>query len=285
MKGQIVRVIAGFYDVFEPSTQKLYPLLRGSGSLRQKQISPLVGDFVEFDPSGFIKEIFPRKNWLKRPKVANIDQALIFVSLKEPNFSPLLLDTFLLMIEFKNISPILIVTKVDLEPNYKNLLLDYQKMGYSIFFINNNEKKIPSDLQEKIKNKLNFVIGQSGVGKTSFINNLFGTHFQVQQISFSLNRGKHTTRVVQIIRNGDFQIVDTPGFSSFNYDEIPKDQIKSSFEIFRQFLPKCKFRTCFHFHEPIENCAVKNAVKHGIISETRYKNYLYLLEKYEKKDY
>nr|WP_318051599.1 GTPase RsgA [Mesomycoplasma ovipneumoniae] len=141
MKGQIVRVIAGFYDVFEPSTQKLYPLLRGSGSLRQKEISPLVGDFVEFDPSGFIKEIFPRKNWLKRPKVANIDQALIFVSLKEPNFSPLLLDTFLLMIEFKNISPILIVTKVDLEPDYKNLLVDYQKMGYSIFFINNNEKK------------------------------------------------------------------------------------------------------------------------------------------------
>ncbi|ATP59950.1 ribosome small subunit-dependent GTPase A [Mesomycoplasma dispar] len=285
MKGQIVRVIAGFYDVIDCESQKIHPLLRGAGLLRQNENSPLVGDFVDFEIDGFIKKIYERKNWLIRPKVANIDQALVFISIKEPEFSSLLLDKFLLIIESKNITPILLITKIDLVTNFKSLLLDYQKMNYTIFFINNKKGEIPENLREKLEKKLNFVIGQTGVGKTSFINNLLKEKLETQEISQSLNRGKHTTRVVQIIEKENIRIIDTPGFSSFSHDEITKEEIRNSFAIFREFSSNCKFRSCFHFQEKLEQCAIKRAVENGKIPENRYKNYLYLLGKYEKKNY
>ncbi|MBG0730951.1 ribosome small subunit-dependent GTPase A [Mycoplasma sp. 'Moose RK'] len=284
MKGQISRINAGFYDVIDLKSQILYPLLKCAGALRQEENPPLVGDFVEFEIDGFIKKIYERKNWLIRPKVANIDQALVFISIKEPNFSSLLLDKFLLVIESKNIEPILIITKIDLDPNYKKLLIDYDRMGYSFFFVNNTISEIAENLRKMLKNKLNFVIGQTGVGKTSFINNLLKENFQVQEISQSLNRGKHTTRVVQIIQKNGFRIIDTPGFSSFSYNEIGKNEIKNSFLIFRRYANDCKFRSCSHFQEKIDQCAVKLAVKNGKIPESRYKNYLYFLGNYEKND-
>ncbi|MXR13464.1 ribosome small subunit-dependent GTPase A [Mycoplasma flocculare] len=285
MKGQIVRIIAGFYDVIDLKSQKLYPLLRGSGFLRQNENSPLVGDFVDFKAEGFINKIYERKNQLIRPKVANIDQALVFVSIKKPDFSSLLLDRFLLIIESKNITPILIITKIDLDSNFESWLVDYQKMNYTIFFINNKNTDIPNELKQKLREKLNFVIGQTGVGKTSFINNLLKENLEIQEISQSLNRGKHTTRVVQIFEKDNFRIIDTPGFSSFSHKEIGKVQIRNSFKIFQEFAINCKFRTCFHFQESLEICGIKKAVKEGKIPETRYKNYYYFLGKYEKKNY
>ncbi|QLG43282.1 ribosome small subunit-dependent GTPase A [Mesomycoplasma hyopneumoniae] len=285
MKGQVVRIIAGFYDVVDLKNRKLYPLLRGSGLLRLNETSPIVGDFVDFEEKGFIKKIYERKNQLIRPKVANIDQALVFISIREPNFSNLLLDKFLLVIEAKNIPVILLVTKIDLDSNFENLLLDYQKMNYNIFFINNKKNEIPVELKAELEKKLNFVIGQTGVGKTSFINNFLDKKFAIQEISKTLNRGKHTTRVVQIIEKENFRIIDSPGFSSFSYSEISKNEIRNAFKIFKKFSSDCKFRSCFHFQEKTDQCGIKRALKDGKIPENRYKNYLYFLGKYEKKNY
>ncbi|CAT05325.1 Putative ribosome biogenesis GTPase rsgA [Mesomycoplasma conjunctivae] len=284
MQGRVTRVISGFYDIIDLKTKEKYSLLRGSGSLRNQNNSPLVGDIVEYDPKGFVTQIYPRKNFFTRPKVANIDQALVIISIKEPNFSTLLLDKFLILIENSQITPIIIVTKIDLDvSNYPNLLKDYENMGYTIFYINNLEKKVSQELLNTISNKINFVVGQTGVGKTSFINSVLGENYQVQEISKSLNRGKHTTRVVQIITKNNISIIDTPGFSSFELN-LDKLDLPYAFEIFSSSIGKCKFFSCQHIQENDKICDIKNRVNKGLIPASRYQNYVHFWRKSNEKN-
>ncbi|MBN3534428.1 ribosome small subunit-dependent GTPase A [Mycoplasma procyoni] len=277
MKGQVLRVISGFYDVLDQDNKE--HRLRGSGKLRNANQSPVVGDWVLFDQQGLVLEVLERKNSFVRPKIANVDQVLVVMSIKEPNFSPLLLDKYLMIIESKRIKPIICITKVDLEPNYRDIVADYVKMGYEIFFL--NHKDHTSDdlekLKEVFKNKLSVFLGQSGVGKTTTINKLSNSDFETQEISKSLNRGKHTTRVTQIVEWNGGQLIDTPGFSSLEI-EIDKYDLSRAFNIFDKYASGCKFRSCFHYQEKNEDCNIKEMVKRNIISIVRYENYISILK-------
>ncbi len=270
MQGQITKVNAGFYYI--SSEGKEYTT-RGSGNLRNQGESPLVGDFVIFEPNGFVTKILPRKNFLVRPKVANVDQAIIVTSLKEPKYSSLLLNKFLAIIEFNNIEPIILFTKKDLaETSYKQ---EYTNQGYKVFEIDNNNLETLNDLSKQFENKLSVFTGQTGAGKTTTINNLADLSRETQKISKALGRGKHTTRVVEIIDWLGGRLIDTPGFSSLEF-KLKKLELAQSYKDFRRMSANCKFRSCLHNVEP--ECKVIQSVNDGKISKERYDDYLTLLK-------
>lgn len=270
MRGQIIKVIAGFYDIY---VDKKIFRVRGSGKLRQQKQSPLVGDFVEFTAEAHIDKIYPRKNELIRPKVANVDQVAIITSLKEPNYSSLLLNKILAIVEAQNLLPLLIFTKSDLTD--VNPALEYQNMNYQVHSISNKNGDNLAKLKPLFANKLTVFTGQTGAGKSSTIANLTNTEREVQKISKALGRGKHTTRVIEIILWDQGWVIDTPGFSALQIP-LTKTQMRQSFTIFKTYRKNCQFKNCAHIHE--QNCGIKKAVHEGKISQTRYQDYLKLYE-------
>jgi ribosome biogenesis GTPase len=170
MIGQVVKINSGFYDIF--SDGKIYRT-RGSGNLREKSQNPLVGDQVKFNPDGFLYEILERKNFLIRPKVANIDQVVIVTALCEPKFSSFILDKFLAIIEFQGIKPVILFTKADLTDD--KIFRDYLSQGYDVVKISNtDESQDYSQLTNLLKNKLSVFTGQSGAGKSTTIKIMAG---------------------------------------------------------------------------------------------------------------
>ncbi len=271
MRGQVVRVISGFYDIV--IDDKEYRV-RGSGNLRKEEQSPLVGDFVEFEENGMLTKIYPRANSLVRPKVANIDQAVIVTSLKEPNYSSILLNKFLAIIEASSIKPVILFTKRDLVDSSPKE--EYVSQGYEVYEISNNDVDSLNELRKIFKDKLTVFTGQTGAGKSTTINNLADTNIKTQEISKALGRGKHTTRVVEIIPWNHGRLIDTPGFSSLEFN-LSKLQLARAYHDFEKLSVNCKFnRTCIHNKE--NDCAIKDAVKDGTISEQRYLDYIRLLK-------
>ena len=274
MKGQVVRVIAGFYDI--ESGENEYRV-RGSGNLRNKGMSPVVGDIVEFTKNAFLEKIYSRNNFLMRPKVANVDQAIIIQSLKQPNYSSILLNKFLAIIENAGIRPVIVFTKTDLVS--KTPTKEYIDNGYEVFEINNKSKKTLKSFSKIFKGKLSVFTGQTGAGKTTTINNLANVNLETQEISKALGRGKHTTRVVEIIPWLEGKLIDTPGFSSLEF-EMTKLELSKSYHDFERESVNCKFdRNCLHDKE--NDCGIKDAVRIGKISKTRYNDYLRLLKEIE----
>ncbi len=269
--GQVIKIIAGFYDV-KSFDNKIFRL-RGSGILRDNNIVPLVGDYVEFKNDQLLIKIKPRKNELIRPKVANIDQVIIVTALSNPSFSSLLLDKMLAMIESQSIAVVIIFTKNDLgnqQPYY-----DYQSQGYQCFIVNNHDNLTNwNNIKNILKNKLTVFTGQSGAGKTSLLNNLFNLSNKTSEISKALNRGKHTTRVVEIFENDDMKIIDTPGFSSFTIN-LTKEELSKSYFDFKNWSKLCEFNSCLHYKE--KNCEVKNQLKIKNLLNSRYENYIKML--------
>jgi ribosome biogenesis GTPase len=236
-----------------------------------------------FDP--IICEIFPRKNSIIRPPVANIDLLIFVLSTCEPSPNFLLLDKFIAIAEYKKITPIIAVTKTDLS-DYNKISEVYNKAGIEVFpivYTENNDtyndiyNQELNALKQRIKGNLSVFTGNSGVGKSTLINALTGLEIETNQISKKLGRGKHTTRTVQLYPleysdNNVTYIADTPGFSTFNisaYDNISKEDLSDCFREFREY--KCRFRGCRHIGEP--DCGVFNAVLDGEIHKSRYENY------------
>ncbi|SDQ61862.1 ribosome small subunit-dependent GTPase A [Virgibacillus salinus] len=282
-EGRIIKAISGFYYV--KSDGEVHQC-RGRGVFRKKNITPLVGDFVVFDKNnpdeGYVMEVKPRKNELIRPPVANIDQAIIVSSATMPDFNPLLLDRFLVLIESKGIKPIIFVTKKDIISESQRQFIDgyvreYQQIGYEVELLSSKENLNElSKLESYFSNNVSVIAGQSGVGKSSFLNAINPLlQLKTDDISKSLGRGKHTTRHVELVEVGDGLVADTPGFSTLDFNEIEANELDECFPEINELKPYCKFRGCMHNKEP--KCAVKQAVEKDEISNKRYEHYISFL--------
>lgn len=284
-KGQIRKALSGFYYVLDEDGKR-YIQCRGRGVFRNRQISPLVGDIVDYkadnDLEGTILHVHERKNELVRPPIANIDQALLVFSAKQPDFHPLLLDRFLVAIEQHGIEPVICLTKMDLlndseKPALEKYIGDYEKIGYKVIRTYIDDPALKTRLLPILEGKTSVLAGQSGVGKSTMLNTILPTlELKTDDISKALNRGKHTTRHVELIEVGSGLLADTPGFSSFDFDEIEKEELSGCFPEMAERSNACKFRECLHLNEP--KCAIKAAVDSGEIPEYRYRHYLKFLE-------
>ena len=278
-QGRIIKALSGFYYVEDGD--KIIQC-RARGKFRKDEIKPLVGDYVEYQDN-YIMKLLPRKNFLIRPPICNVDQALIVSSCKEPDFSSMLLDKFLLVVEHLQIEPIIVISKIDLgDKEVKKYIADYRKAGYRVYEISSKDNVGIMELRTVFKDKITVITGQSGVGKSSLLNALdINLNLETNIISKSLGRGKHTTRHVELIKMYDGYIGDTPGFSSIDLN-IKPEELAVAYHDFEEYSHKCKFRGCLHDSEP--NCGVKQAVVDGVISKERYEHYLMNLQDTKKKE-
>lgn len=282
-EGRIVKSLSGFYTV--KSKEGIFTC-KGRGVFRNQNITPLVGDFVLFektnDETGYITKIESRWNELVRPPIANVTQAIIVQSACQPSFNPLLLDRFLVLVESKHITPIIVITKLDLanddETDQVNTFKKiYESIGYTVKLLSLHEEDTLQTIQSFFPNEITVLTGQSGVGKSTLLNRINPElAIETGEISKTLGRGKHTTRHVELIEINGGLVADTPGFSSLDFTSIEPEQLSLYFREMKEVVHQCKFRGCLHHKEP--QCAVKQAVKDGEINHVRYEHYIKFLQ-------
>ena len=245
------------------------------GNIKKKN-GILVGDLVEVEvcyDRYMIKKILPRKNSLIRPPVANIDNLVIVVSLSTPSPDFFLLDKQIVLAKFKDILPIIVINKIDLNiSDITNKDLWFQIIEVSA------KNNIGIDvLKEKLHNKISAFSGNSGVGKSSIINKIFGTNSLTFEVAKKTNRGRHTTKHVKIYKNEDMYVLDTPGFSSYELYDIEYKELKNYYPDFLEC--KCDYLDCSHVFENEKVCGVKKAINDGRIDKNRYDRYVELFKK------
>ncbi len=262
---------------------------RSRGLFRHQNIKPVVGDCVLVElqnyDEGYIIEVKERKNFLVRPPVANIDQALIVMSYKEPDYSYVLLDKLLAIIEHSRIKPIIIVSKTDLAKSKEEVnqaFEIYTKAGYKVISTNIESKENLELIKAIFKDKISVLIGQSGAGKSSLLNMIDPIlNIETNEISKVLNRGKHTTRHNEIYQTKYGMILDSPGFSSLELDIMNAEDLAVAYHDFAKASKYCKFRNCLHENEP--QCQVKKLVESEEIGLSRYQNYLSFLNEIKER--
>ena len=280
-EGRIVRSLSGFYDV---KTADALVTCRARGIFRKEGNSPLTGDLVEITMErgkGMVEKILPRKNKFIRPAVANIDALVVFAANVNPVTEPYLIDRVAAIAGDQNVPVILCVNKCDLDPAV-DLVRIYQNAGFSVICTSAESGEGIDLLRQAIRGKLVAFTGNSGVGKSSILNRLDPQlNLATGEVSEKLGRGRHTTRHVELFDLGqDTYVADTPGFSSFDTDQmdvILKENLQYAFPDFGTYLGKCRFDDCSHRKEP--DCAVRAAVEAGKLEKSRYDSYLRLYEK------
>ena len=289
MQGKIMKGIAGFYYV---QTKNGIYECKAKGSFRNRKLKPFVGDNVEItvldeeNKKGNMEEILERKNFLIRPAVANVDQTLVIFAAAKPDPNLNLLDRFLIMMEQKSVPVVLVFNKSDAAEREKlaRLAKIYEDCGYQVLKVSALQEEGISEIKEILKGKTSTVAGPSGVGKSSIINLLQSDiHMETGNISEKIERGKHTTRHAELIGIAeDTYIFDTPGFSSLYVTDMEKEELKTYFPEFAQYEDECRFLGCVHVNEPV--CGVKEALKEGRISQSRYENYKLLYEELKENE-
>ena len=284
MQGKIIKGIAGFYYVHAEDEQ-VYAC-RARGIFRKDKYKPLVGDDVvisvtdQKDMEGSLDQILPRKSELIRPAVSNVDQALVIFAAADPVPNLVLLDRFLVMMEYQKVPSVICFNKADLiGEEEKRIFSDmYVKAGYPVVFSSTRTGEGLQEIQERLAGKTTVVAGPSGAGKSSIANSLQSEiHMETGEISKKLGRGRHTTRHAQIIPLGEnTYLVDTPGFSSIFLPEIGEEELWYYLPEFREPEKNCRFQGCQHISEP--DCGVTSAVREGTISRSRYDSYVLLHE-------
>lgn len=280
-EGLIIKLLGGIY--FVEASDVVYKC-KAKGVFRNRNLSPVCGDWVEIQitdgETPVISKVFDRKSLIIRPQLANLDYLVLVNSVCEPSPNLLLIDKFIAIAEYKGIEPVVVFTKTD-KKSEEELVSIYKNVGISVFAVDNTTGQGCEELKEILSGKLSAFTGNTGVGKSSLLNNLFpDLNLDTGEISKKLGRGKHTTRHVELFKLHDGgYVADTPGFSSFNtnkYDIIFKDELASCFREFSGFTGKCKFQDCNHISEP--GCEIIRAVNDGIISKSRHENYVKMFE-------
>lgn len=269
--GIILKCLGGLYTVESPDG---IIECKARGIFRKKGISPSVGDNVIVE-NGVISEIGERKNFLIRPPLANLDQIIFIVSTVSPAPNFLILDKFIAIAEYKNIEPVIIVTKIDLGDS-KPVKEVYSSIGIKILEADYNSQSSIQAVRELLRDKISAFTGNSGAGKSTLLNAVDpDLNIPTGEISKKLGRGRHTTRHAELykLKDGGY-IADTPGFSTFEtnrYDIIRKEELAGCFREFTDYTENCLFRDCSHTCE--KGCAVVEAVADGIIPKIRHESY------------
>ena len=281
VSGRIIRSLSGFYDVQIPG--KVISC-RARGILRKEGNSPLTGDMVEITVErgkGMVEKILPRRNSFVRPAVANVDALVVFAANVNPITEPFLIDRVAAIAGDQEVQVVLCINKCDLDPAV-DLVRIYEHAGFSVICTSAETGEGVEHLRQLIRGKLTAFTGNSGVGKSSILNRLCPElNLPTGEVSEKLGRGRHTTRHVELYAlDEDTYVADTPGFSSFDTDQmdvILKENLQYAFPDFGRYIGDCQFRDCSHRKEP--GCAVCAALEAGEIEKTRYDSYLRLYEK------
>lgn len=277
MQGKIYKGIGGFYYVHTQDGSIVE--CKARGKFRKEKITPMIGDNVEIevkDNKGSITQIYERRNSLIRPAVANIDMVIVAAAAKSPDPAPFVIDKMLVNAEINNIEAAVCINKSDLAECHE-LTEIYTKAGYKTVAVSAKTKNGLDELFELIKNKTVAFAGVSGVGKSTILSHLIGEELETGSVSDKISRGRHTTRHVELFKMecGGY-VLDTPGFSSVEPEDISPENLAECFPEMRTVLGECKFRSCAHIDEP--DCAVKKMVSEGEIPLSRYESYKELYE-------
>ncbi len=277
--GLVVRAYGGFYYIHDGETEWECSL---RGRLRHEKQQVLVGDRVEVKPGsehkGVVEKVLPRRSSLKRPAVANVDQAVIVFSLREPDPTPGLLERFLISARLNQIDPLICFNKVDLNSEVQIELVSRYQQTYPVVVTSARTGEGLERLRQLLAGKVSVFAGPSGVGKSSILNTLMpGLRLRTGEVSAKLKGGRHTTRHVQLISlpEGGF-VADTPGFTSLDLPDIKPEKLAEFFPEISGYEQGCYFASCLHFKEP--GCSIREAVEAGEIGEARYRQYREFLE-------
>lgn len=275
-----MKALSGFYYVDDGVS---LVACRGRGKLRHEKVTPLVGDRVRFTPTeagkGALDEILPRRNEFYRPAVANIDQLVIIASQANPVTDPFLIDRVAAIAEGRGCQCIICINKWDLVPG-EDLAKIYEAAGFPTLRMSAETGEGIEELRQLLSGKVSAFTGNSGVGKSSILNALDPEFaLETADVSEKLGRGRHTTRHVELFRLGDALLADTPGFSSFDVDQMElmrKEQLQHCFREFVPYLDQCQFQNCAHIKE--KGCVIRQALADGAIQPTRHQSYVRLYE-------
>lgn len=277
INGRLMKGIGGFYYV---ETADGVFECKARGIFRKKKITPLVGDYVSItvneNAENTIDEISERKNSLIRPPLANLDQLFVVSSVIEPKFNVSVVDRIIAVAEYKNIEPVIVITKIDLDSSYEKYYDIYTNAGFKVILCDNIKGAGAELIRSLLKDKTSAFTGNTGVGKSSLLNAVdTGLSLETGETSRKLGRGRHTTRHCELYRVAGGYVADTPGFSSLDFErgeKIMKEDLPYCFREFLPYLEKCKFQNnCSHIND--KGCAVVQAVKNGEISADRHNSY------------
>ena len=278
--GKIVKGIGGFYYV--DADDVIYEC-KARGNFRKQGISPLVGDNVEFSinendcAENRIEKIFERKNSLVRPPLANLDRLFIISSVTDPRINTLIIDKMVAIAEYKRIEPVIVLTKIDLDSDFDEYVSIYENAGFKVVICDNTTGRGADEIRELLKGKVSAFCGNTGVGKSTLLNNVFpDLELATGETSKKLGRGRHTTRHCELFKVDGGYIADTPGFSSLDLErceKIYKEDLPHCFREFEPYTDLCKFNTnCSHVND--KGCSVTEAVDNGKIAKSRHDSYV-----------
>ncbi|RAL26125.1 ribosome small subunit-dependent GTPase A [Thermoflavimicrobium daqui] len=284
-QGQIFKAISGFYYVRTLDGEELECRARGVFKFAKKKVKPLVGDMVEVEKTGeaegVVVSVEPRQTELLRPPIANVEQAIVVCSLREPPFQQMPLDRFLVHAEREGLEIVICLTKYDLiedEHEVAQIRAIYQAADYPVVTTSIRTGQGVEELQAYLKDRVSVFAGQSGVGKSSLLNQLLPSkELQTGAVSRKIGRGRHTTRQVELLQLSHGGLVaDTPGFSQLTFHGMEAEELGSCFPEIHKNASACRFRGCLHINEP--HCAIRLAVENKDMDESRYQHYLQFLQ-------